>query len=195
MPAARDTNPPPTQVLPPAFAAPQPTGPSRRSSPLPIIIAVAGVVVLAGALILFFALRRPATSSSTTSSSSTVSSSPTRTSSPTVSSTPTETHGSLSTPTETYRTAYNAIKNKDVAAFKRVLTKEDAKTMDEAAQQTGQTSDEMLKLMMAVMPMPSSVETRNEEIDGDTATLEVKNADGEWETVDFVKEEGEWKMK
>jgi hypothetical protein len=38
-------------------------------------------------------------------------------------------------------------------------------------------------------------ETRNEKIEGDTATLEVKNAaTNDWDKTPFVKEDGKWKL-
>ena len=38
-------------------------------------------------------------------------------------------------------------------------------------------------------------ETRNEKIDGETATLEVKNEKTDkWDTLPFVKENSEWKI-
>ncbi|HEX8636431.1 MAG TPA: hypothetical protein VF692_00100, partial [Pyrinomonadaceae bacterium] len=40
----------------------------------------------------------------------------------------------------------------------------------------------------------TSVEYRNEKIEGDRATLEVKNAYSMWEKVPFVREEGVWKI-
>jgi hypothetical protein len=53
---------------------------------------------------------------------------------------------------------------------------------------------EGLKQASAEVPetMP---ETRNEKIDGDTATLEVKDdKKDKWETIHFAKEDGEWKL-
>jgi hypothetical protein len=35
---------------------------------------------------------------------------------------------------------------------------------------------------------------RNEKIEGDKATLEVKNSFGSWETVPFVREDNRWKI-
>ena len=87
------------------------------------------------------------------------------------------------------------MKNKDAAAFKRVMTKSDLQNVEEAAKLYGKSSDEMMKEVLAAIPMPASGESKDEKIDGDTATLEVKNDEDEWETINFVKENGEWKMK
>jgi len=40
----------------------------------------------------------------------------------------------------------------------------------------------------------SLVEYRDEKIDGDKATLQVKDSAGSWETVPFVREGGVWKI-
>ena len=36
---------------------------------------------------------------------------------------------------------------------------------------------------------------KDEKIDGDKATLQVKNDKDAWESINLVKEDGEWKMK
>jgi hypothetical protein len=197
MAASRQTEQPPAQVLPPYAAQGQPARP-RRSSLLPVL-AIAGIGLLAGAVVLFFVLRQSTPPASSVASSPDTSSSPpsqpAASSSPTPSSSPRATSVSLSSPTSTYNTAYNAVKNKDAAAFKRVLTKQDQQNMEESAKLYGKSSEEMLKDMMDAIPMPGSNQSRDEQIDGDTATLEVINEDGEWETINFVKEDGEWRMK
>jgi hypothetical protein len=44
-------------------------------------------------------------------------------------------------------------------------------------------------------PIDLSPELRNERIEGDEATVEVKNSvTGEWESLPFVKEDGLWKL-
>jgi flagellar basal body-associated protein FliL len=196
MAASRQTEQPPTQVLPAYAAQGQPARP-RRSSLLPLL-AIAGVVLLAGAVGLFFVLRQSTPPASSVASSPDASSSPTQpaaSSSPTPLSSPRATSVALSSPTAAYNTAYNAVKNKDAAAFKRVMTKQDQQNMEDSAKLYGKSSEEMLKDLMDAIPLPGSNQSRDEKIDGDTATLEVINEDGEWETVEFIKEDGEWKMK
>lgn len=75
------------------------------------------------------------------------------------------------------------------------MTKQNQQNMEESAKLIGKSSEEMLKDTMDLIPLPSSNQSKDEKIDGDTATLEVINEDDEWETIDFVKEDGEWKMK
>jgi hypothetical protein len=100
-----------------------------------------------------------------------------------------------SSPTKTYKAAYAAIKNKDAAAFKKVLTKKDLQDIEETAKKSGKSSDDMLKELIGAIPLAKSDETKDEKIDGDRATLQVKNEKDEWETINLVKEDGDWKMK
>ena len=103
--------------------------------------------------------------------------------------------GAGSSPTATWKAAYAAVKNKDVAAFKKVVTKKDLQDIEDEAKKAGKSSDDMLKEAMNAIPLPKSDESKDEKIDGDKATLQVKNEKDEWETVNLVKEDGEWKMK
>ncbi|MBD0325498.1 MAG: DUF4878 domain-containing protein [Pyrinomonadaceae bacterium] len=100
-----------------------------------------------------------------------------------------------SSPTATYKAAYAAMKNKDVAGFKKVMTKESQKDIEELAKKMNKSSDDMLKDMMNEFKLPPSDESKDEKIDGDNATLQVKDEKGAWETIRFLKEDGEWKMK
>jgi hypothetical protein len=38
------------------------------------------------------------------------------------------------------------------------------------------------------------IETRNEKINGDKATVEIKGSDGKWSQNELVKEDGNWKI-
>ena len=100
-----------------------------------------------------------------------------------------------SSPTSTYKAAYEAMKNKDAAAFKKLMTKKDLQDIEDTAKKAGKSSDDMLKDVMNAIPLPKSNDTKDEKIDGDRATLQVKNEKDEWETINFVKEDGDWKMK
>jgi hypothetical protein len=103
--------------------------------------------------------------------------------------------GSGSSPTATYKAAYEAMKNKDAAAFKKVITKKDLQDMEEMAKKNNKSSDDMLKELLNAIPVPKSGESKDEKINGDNATLQVKNEKDQWDTINFVKEDGEWKMK
>ncbi|MDQ1610414.1 MAG: hypothetical protein QOG00_345 [Pyrinomonadaceae bacterium] len=101
--------------------------------------------------------------------------------------------GSLATPVEAYKTAYAARQKKDVAGLKRVMSKDILdffQTMAEA--ENKKIEDELQQL--ADRPQGTTDETRNEKIDGDTATLEYVDEKGKWKTMDFVKEGNDWKL-
>jgi len=56
------------------------------------------------------------------------------------------------------------------------------------------TVDDIVKRETLVSPDQTTVEYKDEKINGDKATLAVKNSYGSWETVPFVKEDGVWKI-
>jgi hypothetical protein len=100
-----------------------------------------------------------------------------------------------SSPTATYKAAYDAMKNKDTAGFKKLMTKKDLQDMEDTAKKANKSLDDMLKDLMTTIPLPKSAESKDEKINGDNATLQVKNDKDQWETINFVKEDGDWKMK
>jgi Domain of unknown function (DUF4878) len=98
------------------------------------------------------------------------------------------------TPIETFKTYTKAIKQKDIATMKLLLSKDTIKMHELEAQAQGTTVDEIVKRETLFTENQKSVKLRNEKIDGDKATLEVENSFGTWETVPFAKEDGEWKI-
>ena len=70
--------------------------------------------------------------------------------------------------------------------------------MEDRAKRTNKSLDAVLAegLEHAREDIPEAMpETRNEKIDGDTATLDVRDEKKDkWETVHFTKEDGEWKL-
>jgi hypothetical protein len=101
--------------------------------------------------------------------------------------------GSLATPTETYMAGYAARKNKDIPGLKRVLSKEALDFLTEMGKEEKKTLDDQLKAL-ADRPQADKPETRDEKIDGDTASLEYLNERGTWSKMDFVKEGNDWKI-
>lgn len=99
-----------------------------------------------------------------------------------------------STPLETFQTYTKAIKKKDTTAMKLLLSSETIKMHEEEAKSQGTTVDEIVKRETLFSESQNRVEYRNEKIDGQTATLEVKNSAGTWETVPFVFEDNQWKI-
>jgi hypothetical protein len=102
-----------------------------------------------------------------------------------------------SSPTDVFRAVYDSFRNKDAASFKKMLASSDIKDIDEAAKKKNKTVDDFLKELVESPEAapPATLETRNEKIDGDKATLETKGKTGNWNTIHFVKEGGAWKVK
>lgn len=97
-------------------------------------------------------------------------------------------------PLETYKTYTKAIKAKDTTTMKLLLSSDSIKMQQEEAKAQGVTLDDVVKRETLFTPDQTTVEFRNEKIDGNRATLEVKNSYGSWETVPFVFEDDQWKI-
>ena len=98
------------------------------------------------------------------------------------------------TPLETFKTYTKAIKLKDTRTMKLLLSDATMKMHEKEAKAQGVSVDEIVKSETLFTQNQTSVDYRNEKIDGDKATLEVKNSFGSWETVPFVREDGVWKI-
>jgi hypothetical protein len=100
-----------------------------------------------------------------------------------------------STPTATFKAFYEASKKKDVPGMKKTLSKGTLDMFDKLAKEQNKTTDDMLKDVDKDEKSEKIPETRNEKINGETATLEVKNEKtNKWDSLPFVKENGEWKI-
>lgn len=99
-----------------------------------------------------------------------------------------------STPLETFKTYTKAIKKKDVEAMKVLLSDATLKMHEQEAKAQGVPVDEIVKRETLFGESQTTVEYRDEKIDGDKATLQVKTQYGSWETVPFVREDGVWKI-
>ena len=101
-----------------------------------------------------------------------------------------------SSPSAAYKAAYEAAKIKDTTTLKGLLSQASLNSLNEAAKSAGKTSDELLKASIddPEDPLPATFEIRNEQVNGDRASLEYKNSKGEWEKVNLVKEGGSWKL-
>lgn len=98
------------------------------------------------------------------------------------------------TPLETFKTYTKAIKKKDTDTMKLLLSDATIKNQERDAKAQNVTLDEILQRDTLFNPNQKSVEYRGEKIEGDKATLQVKNSFGSWETVPFVREGGAWKI-
>jgi len=98
------------------------------------------------------------------------------------------------TPLETFKTYTKAIKKKDTDTMKLLLSDATIKSHERDAKAQNVTLDEILQRDSLFNANQKSVEYRDEKIEGDKATLQVKNSFGSWETVPFVREGGVWKI-
>ena len=98
------------------------------------------------------------------------------------------------TPLETFKTYIKAQKKKDTTTMKLLLTAETLKAHEQEAKAMGTTVDDIIKRESMIGESQTAVEFRNEKIDGERATLEVRNSFGTWETIFFLLERGEWKI-
>jgi uncharacterized lipoprotein YehR (DUF1307 family) len=100
-----------------------------------------------------------------------------------------------STPTEAGESFYNAVKAKDKAAFRQLMSKDSMEILNAAASEKKMTMDDLLdKEFFVNAAMPAGLEQRGEKITGDKATTEMKDDKGEWSPMTFVKEAGAWKV-
>lgn len=95
-----------------------------------------------------------------------------------------------STPTEGFKAFYDAAKKKDAAAMKKTISKRLLTELEAEAKRDNKQFDEFL----VSVNLPDTLETRNESIQGETATLEVKGRGDSWRKQKLVKEDGEWKL-
>jgi len=100
-------------------------------------------------------------------------------------------------PSATFKAFFEAQQKKDVAGMKQMLSKTSIAMMEGSAKQQGVTLDKMIQ---SQLDNPSAridkvPEMRNEKINGDSATVELRNEDANrWDTMYFVKEDGAWKI-
>lgn len=105
-----------------------------------------------------------------------------------------------SSPSATLKAYFEALQKKDATALKKTLSKGTLEMFEQfaKAQSPPKSLDEALQTGLASTTTTDAnkmPETRNEKIDGEKATLEVKNdKTGAWETVPFIKEDGDWKI-
>jgi len=98
------------------------------------------------------------------------------------------------TPAAAFKTYYEAALKRDTEGMKKTLSQSSLKYFAEMARAAHKTTDQGLRANAEAMPQQMP-ETRNEIVNDEAATLEIRYAKtGQWETVEFVKEEGAWKL-
>ncbi len=98
------------------------------------------------------------------------------------------------TPVATFKAYINAVKKKDTTKMKLLLSSESIKMHEQEAKAQNVTLDDVVKRETLFSEGQKVVEFRNENVEGERATLEVKNSFGSWEKIPFVREENEWKI-
>ncbi|HEY8563561.1 MAG TPA: hypothetical protein VIL74_24495 [Pyrinomonadaceae bacterium] len=98
------------------------------------------------------------------------------------------------TPLETLKEYGNAYKKKDITTMKLLLSDESLKMHEQEAKAQNTTVDEIVKRETLFSENQTQADFRNQKIEDDKATIEMKDAMGIWNTVQFVKEEGVWKI-
>ncbi|HSK71317.1 MAG TPA: hypothetical protein VK892_06450 [Pyrinomonadaceae bacterium] len=94
-------------------------------------------------------------------------------------------------PTGTVKAFISAYQKKDVDEMKKYLSKGSLEMFRQTAELQGKTEKELMT--SDDMPFKEMPEMRNEKIEGDTASVEVK-VEGKWEKTPLVKENGSWKL-
>ena len=89
---------------------------------------------------------------------------------------------------------YEALKNKDDAALRKVFSQDTLKSLE--ADMKEENAKSLVKFITDLEPVPEKpFEARNEKIEGDTAVAEMRGgAYPNGIDLKFVKENGEWKM-
>lgn len=101
--------------------------------------------------------------------------------------------GSLATPSDAYRTAYDLRKRKDVQGLKKIMSPDILEFFTMMGEEEKKSLDEMIK-DMCDKPQADKAEVRNEMIKGNMAAVEYLTETGAWKTMDFEKIGSEWKL-
>ncbi len=97
-------------------------------------------------------------------------------------------------PTDTLRAFNDAVVKKDAAKIRSFLSRGSIKMIEDSAREQRKTVDQILTAEDGA-PMPVEREMQNETIDGDIATVEVKNSVlGNFDKMFLVKENGNWRV-
>jgi hypothetical protein len=98
------------------------------------------------------------------------------------------------TPLETLKEYGDAFQKKDITTMKLLLSQESLKMHEQEAKAQNTTVDEVVRRETLFSENQKTAEFRNQKIEDDRATIEMKDASGIWNTVQFIKEDGVWKL-
>lgn len=99
-----------------------------------------------------------------------------------------------STPVDTFKAYALAYKKKDTTTMKLLLSDASLKMAEQQAQAQNVTVDDIVRNETLFSENQKDFFFRNEKIEGDRATIEVKNSFDSWDTILLVREEGVWKI-
>ncbi|HEV7644701.1 MAG TPA: hypothetical protein VGO50_12210 [Pyrinomonadaceae bacterium] len=100
----------------------------------------------------------------------------------------------IASPTEAFKSLGDAGNRKDLRALVQLFNQKSLELFAEDARAQGKLIDVIMLNQRAVTVAKAAPAVRNEKINGDSATLEVKMAGGNWEKMYFTKENGQWKV-
>ena len=95
---------------------------------------------------------------------------------------------------DSFKAYVKAVKQKDTTRMKLLLSSESIKMHEQEAKSQNVTLDDIVRRETLFTEGQKTVEFRDQKIEGDKATVEVKNSFGSWETVPFIREDDEWKI-
>lgn len=98
------------------------------------------------------------------------------------------------TPLQTLQTYQKAVQKKDTTTMKMLLSAETIKSMELEAKSQGVPLDDIVQRETLFPATQKAIDFRNQKIEGDKATIELKNSFGQWETWPFVLEDEQWKI-
>jgi ketosteroid isomerase-like protein len=88
-----------------------------------------------------------------------------------------------------------ASKSKDVAAIRQLFNRKSLQMVADQAKATGKTDDETLLGQQIITLASGATEGRNQHVEGDTASVEVRaSKTGAWQKIFFTREDGKWKV-
>ncbi len=99
-----------------------------------------------------------------------------------------------STPLETLKAYTQAIKRKNLTEMKLLLSDSSLKMAQAEAKEQNVTVDEIIKKQSIFNESQTRLEFRNEKIEGEQASIEMRDSMNSWITVPFVREEKIWKI-
>ena len=106
------------------------------------------------------------------------------------------TSSSANSPSGVSKRFIEAARAKDTKSFKALLSKKSLESIEKDAKEANMSPDEMITKVLGqdLFKGGGEIEVRNEKINGDKATVEIKDEQGKWSENELVKEDGNSKV-